>query len=197
MVGSRIKSGRELHCCRLCGRQLKRHGNHKYWAGNVALQEVDGCWNAAVAECQHRRPGHSSPTGTVQHRRVSLLQCRCCRQLHVVPVLQLVGCVCLYVQKKNFWTNLDISHAGSSKVKLVGQDHTSKFTITGRKCSFSATNTLRMFVMTWYIFCFFWSSSFLLRWSVQILIRPICLTAHFLQNETVALIQASSAESCN
>jgi len=29
----------------------------------VVLQEVDGCWNAAVAECQHRRPRHSSRTG--------------------------------------------------------------------------------------------------------------------------------------
>ena len=35
----------------------------------MVLQEVDGCWNAAVAECQHRRPGHSSPTGTVERGR--------------------------------------------------------------------------------------------------------------------------------
>jgi len=33
----------------------------------VVLQEVGGCWNAAVAECQHRRPRHSSSTGTVEH----------------------------------------------------------------------------------------------------------------------------------
>jgi len=43
--------------------------HHKYWAGNVVLQEVDGCWNASVAECQHRRPGHSVPTGTVERGR--------------------------------------------------------------------------------------------------------------------------------
>jgi len=35
----------------------------------VALQEVDGCWNAAVAECQHRRLEHNSPTGTVERGR--------------------------------------------------------------------------------------------------------------------------------
>jgi len=52
-----------------CGRPLKRPGNHNYWGGNMVLQEVDGCWNAAVAVCQHRRPGHSSPTGTVERGR--------------------------------------------------------------------------------------------------------------------------------
>jgi len=35
----------------------------------VVLEEVDGCWNAAVAECQHRRPGRSSGTGTVERGR--------------------------------------------------------------------------------------------------------------------------------
>ena len=67
MVGSRIKSERESS--RLFRRQLKRPDVRKCWAGNEALQVVDGRWNADAVECQHWRPGRSSPTGTVVRGR--------------------------------------------------------------------------------------------------------------------------------
>jgi len=50
---------------RLWGRQLKRPDGRKCWAGNEVLQGVDGWLNAGAAECQHRRPERSSPTGPV------------------------------------------------------------------------------------------------------------------------------------
>ena len=65
MVGSRMKSGREFQTV---GRQLKRPDGRKCWAGSEVLQAVDGWWNPDAAECQHRRPERSCPTGSFRHR---------------------------------------------------------------------------------------------------------------------------------
>ena len=39
------------------------------WAGSEVLQAVDGWRNASAAECRHRRPERSSPTGTAVRSR--------------------------------------------------------------------------------------------------------------------------------
>jgi len=49
---------------RLWVRQLKRPDGRKCWAGSEELRAVDGWRNTGAAECRHRRPERSSPTGT-------------------------------------------------------------------------------------------------------------------------------------
>ena len=60
MVGSRMKSGKKFQTV---GRQLKRPDGRKCWTGSEVLRAVDGWRNAGAAECRHRRPERSSPTG--------------------------------------------------------------------------------------------------------------------------------------
>ena len=52
MVGSRMKSRGELQTMGPATEMKKPSIPSN---GNEVLQEVDGCWNAAIAECQHRR----------------------------------------------------------------------------------------------------------------------------------------------
>ena len=80
MVGSQRKCRREF----LTVWQLKRPDGCNCWAGSEVLQEVDGWQNADVAECQHRRPGRSSPTGAVVRGRRMNYHCHC--QLDEHPV---------------------------------------------------------------------------------------------------------------
>jgi len=71
MVGSRIKCGRELQTVGPAAGNRKGPTavSVKPVSLGTVLQAVDGWRNAAAAECQHRRPERSSPTGTAVRGR--------------------------------------------------------------------------------------------------------------------------------